>query len=154
MNEQARRRVAEIPLTPRKNLARKVKTLVAVSPPALLQLIDYLFRGWPEFEVVGSPRGARDVGRQGARLQPELIVTNVKPLRCGVYRTIQSLKRSSPGSKLILICPVKGFASGARRCGADACLETEALVGRLLRTAQNLTGTRAAASHRGPLPEK
>ncbi len=112
--------------------------LVAVSPPALFQVIEYLFRGRPEFEIVGSPRGARGVGRQGGRLLPELIVVNVKPLRSGVCQTVQSLKRSSPGSKLILICPVKGFAHSARRCGADACLEAEALVSRLLRTAQLL----------------
>jgi len=112
--------------------------LVAVSPPALFQVIEYLFRCRPEFEIVGSPRGASGVKLQGERLRPELIVVNVKPLGSGVCRTVQSLKRSSPGSKLILICPVKGLASSARRSGADACLEAEALVGRLLQTAQRL----------------
>ena len=117
---------------------------VAVSPPALFQVIEYLFRDRPEFEIVGSPRGARRVRRQGGRLLPELVVVNVNPLKSGVCRTVQSLKRSSPGSKLILICPVKGFAPSARRSGADACLEAEALVGRLLRTAQRLAGARQA----------
>ncbi len=118
--------------------------LVAVSPPALFEVIEYLFRGRPEFEIIGSPCGARGVGRQGGRLRPELIVVNIKPLGSGVCRTVQSLKRWSPGSKLILICPVKGFAPSARRSGADACLEAETLVGRLLPTAQRLARTSQA----------
>ena len=112
--------------------------LVAGTPPALFQVIEYLFRAWPEFEIVESPRGARGVGRPGGRPLPELIVVNVDPLRSGICRTVQLLKRSSPRSKLILICPVKGFAHSARRCGADACLEAEGLVGQLLRTAQRV----------------
>ena len=139
MSEQARLQpFAETSRQPGKTLGHKVKMLVAGTPPALFQVIEYLFRGWPEFEIVESSRGARGVGPQGARPRPELIVVNVDPLRTGVCRTVQSFKRSSPGSKLILICPVKGFAHSARRCGADACLEAEALVGRLLRTAQRL----------------
>lgn len=51
------------------------------------------------------------------------------------------MKRYSPGSKLILICPVKGLEQPARKCGADACLEEERLVGRLLRMARDLSET-------------
>jgi hypothetical protein len=139
VNEQARLQpFADTSCQPGKTLGHKVRMLVAGTPPALFQVIEYLFRAWPEFEIVESSRGARGVGRQGGRPRPELIVVNVDPLRTGVCRTIQSLKRSSPGSKLILICTVKGFALSARRCGADACLEVEALVGRLLQTAQRL----------------
>ena len=120
---------AEASFRPRRTSGHKVRVLVAVSPPALFQVIEYLFRGRPEFEIVRSLRGV---------VVPELIVVNVKPVSSGVCRTVQSLKRSSPGSKLILICSVKGFASSARRCGADACLEAETLIGRLLPTAQRL----------------
>ena len=135
---QARRNHLSTSRQPGKILRHKVKMLVAGTPPALFQVIEYLFSGWPEFEIVESPRGAGVVGRQGGGPRPELIVVNVDPLRTGVCRTVQSLKRSSPRSKLIVICPVKGFAPSARRCGADACLEAEGLVGRLLRTAQRL----------------
>jgi hypothetical protein len=117
---------------------RKVRILV-VSPPALSQLIEYLFRDRPEFEVVGSLSGLRSVGQQAGRLCPELIVANVKPLRTPVCRVVASIKRSSPFSKLILICPARDFMAGARRCGADACLEQEKVVRRLLKTAWALS---------------
>jgi hypothetical protein len=123
---------------PDKILRHKVKMLVAGTPPALFQVIVYLFHARPEFEIVESPRGARRVGRPGGHPLPEVIVVNVDPFRNGVCRTVQSLKRSSPRSKLILICPVKGFAPSARKCGADACLEVEGLVGQLLPTVQRL----------------
>ncbi len=117
---------------------RKVRILV-VSPPALSQLIEYLFRDRPEFEVVGSLSGLRSVGQQAGRLCPELIVANVKPLRTPVCRVVASIKRFSPFSKLILICPARDFMAGARRCGADACLEQEKVVRRLLETAWALS---------------
>lgn len=120
----------------------KVRMLVAVTPRALFDLIEYLFRGRPEFEIVEVSRSARGVPQQGERLPPELIVVNVKPLKTDICRTVRLLKRSSPSSKLILIFPVKGFAHSARRCGADACLEAEALLSRLLPTAQRLAGAR------------
>jgi hypothetical protein len=112
--------------------------LVAGTPPALFQVIEYLFRGWPELEIVESRRGARAVERQVGWPLAELIVVNVDPLRTGVCRTVRAVKRLSPRAKVILICPVKGFAHSARRCGADACLEAEGLVGQLLRTAQRV----------------
>jgi hypothetical protein len=138
-NEQAALQLLdESSRQPGKILKHKVTMLVAGTPPALFQVIEYLFCGWPELEIVESPRGAKGVRWQGGRPLPELIVVNVDPLRTRVCHTLRSLKRSSPRSKLILICPVRGFADSARRCGADACLEEEALVGRLLRTAQRL----------------
>jgi hypothetical protein len=117
---------------------RKVRILV-VSPPALSQVIEYLLRAQPEFEVVGSLSGLRSVGQQAGRLSPELIVANVKPVRTSVCRVVASIKRSSPSSKLILFCPARDFMAGARRCGADACLEQEQLVRRLLGTAWALS---------------
>ncbi len=143
MNEQACQIDFPRPTTgPGKTLKHKVRILVAVNPRALFDVIEYLFRGRPEFEIVEAFRGAKGVARHGERLRPELIVVNVKPLKSSVCRTIQLLKRSSPSSKLILIFPVKGFAHSARRCGADACLEAEALLSGLLPAAQRLAGAR------------
>ena len=141
----------EKPRGRRKPLVRKVKVLVAVSPPGLFQVIQYLFSGRPEFEIVGSPRNARGMARHSLQSQPELILVNVKPLGTGVCETVRSLKRLHPASKLILICSVREFALDARRCGADACLDAEALVGLLLQTAQRL-----ALAHQAELlpPEK
>ncbi len=117
---------------------RKVRILV-VSPPALSQLIEYLFRDRPEFEVVGSLSGLRSMGQQAERLCPELIVANLKPVRTGVCQAVTAIKRSSPLSKVILICPARDFMADARRCGADACLEQEKVVRRLLETAWALS---------------
>ena len=120
---------------------RKVRILV-VSPPALSQLIEHLFSARPEFEVVGSVSGLRSVGQQAGRLSPELIVANVKPVRTAVCQAVAFIKRLSPLSKLILICPERDFMADARRCGADACLEQEKLVRRLLGTAWALSERR------------
>ena len=125
---------------------RKVKILV-VSPPALSQVIGYVFRDRPEFEVVGRINGLRSIGQQAGRLCPELIVANVKPVRSAICHVVASIKQSSPLSKLILICPARDFVVSARRCGADACLEQEELVRRLFGTAWALSEpTRRAAS--------
>jgi DNA-binding NarL/FixJ family response regulator len=120
---------------------RRVRILVAVSPPALYQVIEYLFRGRPDFEVVGSLGGFRNLKQQSQRLVPELIVANVRPFKTDVCRAVASIKRFSPTSKLILICSVEDLAYQAKRCGADAYLYEEGLIGRLLK----ITG--ALASH-------
>ena len=126
---------------------RKVSILI-VSPPALSQVIEYLFRDRPEFEVVGCLSGLRGMEQQAGRLCPELIVADVKPVRTAVYKVVASVKRSSPLSKLILICPAMDFMAVGRRCGADACLEQEQLVRRLLGTALALS-TKPVASRNG-----
>ena len=124
---------------------RRVRILV-ISPPALFQVIEYLFRDRPEFEVVGSLNGLRSMGQRAGRLCPELIVANVKPVRTAVCQVVAFVKRSSPSAKLILICPTRDFMACAGRCGADACLEEEKLVGRLLRTAVTLFEEREAGA--------
>ncbi len=128
---------------------RKVRILV-VSPPALSQLIEYLFRDRPEFEVVGSLNGLRSMGHEAGRLCPELIVANVKPVRVAVGQVAAFIKRSSPSSKLILICPITEFMAGARRCGADACLEPEKLVRCLLEVACALSERPRSSRHFRP----
>jgi hypothetical protein len=130
---------------------RKVRILI-VSPPALSQVIEYLFRDRPEFEVVGSLNGLRRIGQQVGRLCPELIVANVKPVRTAVYQVVACIKRSSPLSKLILICPARDFMAVGRRSGADACLEQEKLVRRLLGTALALSERTKPAAARNRTP--
>ncbi len=120
---------------------RKI-TILIVSSPSLSRLITHLFRGGSEFEVVGSLSSLGSVGQQAERLLPEVIVANVKPVSIGICRVVASIKRSSPLSKLILICPVEDLAHEARRCGADACLCDERLTGDLLRTTRGLTERR------------
>ena len=114
-------------------------TIVIVSSPSISRIIEHLFRGRSEFEVVGTFVGFRSLGRQAGRLLPQLIVANVKPVGTRVSRVVASIKRSSPLSKLIVICPVEDLARMARKCGADACLNDEKLVGHLLRTVRTLS---------------
>ena len=128
---------------------RRVRIL-AVGPPALCQVIEYVFRGQREFEVVGSLGGLRSMGQEAGRLCPELIVASVKPVRTAVGEVVALIKRSSPSSKLILICPIREFMMGARKCGADACLEQEKLVSCLLGAAWALSERLTPAAHSAP----
>jgi hypothetical protein len=124
---------------------RKI-TILVISSPSFSRIIDHLFRGRSEFEIVGIGSGLGSGGRQAGRLLPELIVVNVKPMSMGICRVVASIKKSSPLSKLILICPVEDLARVARSCGADACLKDEKLAGRLMRTARTLTDRPRLAS--------
>jgi DNA-binding NarL/FixJ family response regulator len=117
---------------------RKTTILVA-SSPSLLRVIEHLFRGRSEFEVIGAVSGLESLGRQAERLLPDLVIVNVKPVSVGVCRVVASIKQSSPSSKLILICPVEDLNGAARKCGADACLKAEKLASQLLRTARTLS---------------
>jgi hypothetical protein len=117
---------------------RKITILIISSPP-LSRIIEHLFRGWSEFEVVGTLSGLEGLGQMAGRLLPELIVANVKPVSIKISRVVASIKESSPSSKLILICPVEDLARTARKCGADACLKDEKLAGHLLRAARTVT---------------
>jgi hypothetical protein len=116
---------------------RKIKVLV-VSPPALAQLIKHLFHERPEFEVLGSLETLKHLARYSGR-RPDLIVASVKPMTIGVCPAVVSIKKSSPVSKVVLICPIRDFIRGALKCGADACLEQENLVFHLLATARSLS---------------
>lgn len=124
---------------------RKI-TVLLLSSPALSQVLEHLFRSRPEFEVVGRIRGLRGLGQHAERLLPELIIANVKPLSRGMERTVASIKQASPGSKLIVICPVLEFSRAARRSGADGCLRDEQLTGNLLRMARDLAARPAQAA--------
>ena len=113
--------------------------ILVISSPSFSRLVEHLFRGRSEFEVVGTLSGLGSLERQARRLLPELIEANVKPVSVGIRRAVASIKRSSPLSKLILVCPVEDLARMARKCGADACLRDEELAGHLLRTARSLS---------------
>lgn len=126
---------------------RKI-TILIVCPPALSQLIEYLFRDRPEFAVAGTLSGLRSMGQQAEQLSPDLIVADVKPVTTAVCQAVATIKRSNPLSKLILICAARDFMSGARSCGADACLEQEELVRRLLGTAWALSERTTPTAYR------
>jgi DNA-binding NarL/FixJ family response regulator len=132
---------------------RKVRILV-VSPPALSRVIKHLVSGRPEFEIVGSIGSLKSLPQEAGRLLPELIVANVKPVGMGICPAVIAIRNSSPLAKLIVICPITDLVKDALRCGADACLEQEKLVFRLLPTASALSALpalpRIKTSHRSP----
>lgn len=109
----------------------KAKILV-VGPPALSRIIQCLFEAQPEFEVVRSIGGLKHLGSRLRRLDATVIVMNVKPVGTNIPHVVRAIKRSSPLSKLIVICPLTDLAGTARACGADACLEPGQLVRRLV----------------------
>lgn len=110
----------------------KTRVMVA-GPERLAAIIAELFDERPEFEVVACAPGVRGLGRKAERLKPDLIVAVIKPIGTGMGRAVQSIKRSSPRSRLIVVCAVRDFMSDARKCGADACVEQERLVAGLPR---------------------
>ena len=114
-----------------------------MSTPALAQLIEYLFCGRPEFEVVGRIAGLKGLVERSERLLPQLIVASFKPVKTSVRAAVVAIKRCSPSSKLILISPVSELIDGVRNCSVDACLEQEKLVPRLVPTACALFKDRA-----------
>jgi len=121
-------------------------TILVVGSPSLSRIVEHLFRGTSEFEVVGTVGRLESLGPRAGRLLPELIVANVKPVSVRICRVVASIKQASPSSKLILICPVEDLAPVARKCGADACLPDEKLAGHLLRTARSLAERSRPAS--------
>jgi hypothetical protein len=121
---------------------RKVRILV-VSPPALSRVIKHLVRGRPEFEIVGSIGGLKSLPQEAGRLLPELIIANVKPVGMGICPAVVAIRNSSPQAKLIVICPVADLIKSALRCGADAGVEQEKLVFRLLPAASALSASAA-----------
>lgn len=106
-----------------------------MSSPALAQLVEHLFRGRSEFEVVGSIGGVKGLAEWSERLAPQLIVASVKPLKTSIRATAVAIKRSSPWSKVILISPISELIDGDHNYCVDACLEEEKLVPQLVPTA-------------------
>ena len=118
--------------------------ILIVSSPSLAHVIRHLFRDQPGFDVVGTAAGLKSGARAAKLLNPELIVAHVRPVAARPCTVAASIKRSSPLSRLILVCPIRDLMHGARGCGADACLEQEKLVLRLVPTALALSRNRPA----------
>jgi hypothetical protein len=105
---------------------------------SLVRVIDHLLEARCGIEVVGRVEDGSLLARHAGRLAPTVIVAHPRVLGKEPATRIASVRRSSPGSKFVLISPFVGLAPGLRRCGADALLDEEALVTRLLPTLQEL----------------
>jgi len=143
MNDLSKKRKATPPKDERE--LAKVRVLV-IGTAALSRVVTHLFAAGPEFEVVGNLRSVRGLAPRAERLLPGLIVAGVKPVGTGVGAAVSAIRRASPASRLILLCPVIDLVGGARRFGADACLDPEKLVVQLLPTASALSAASAQTS--------
>jgi hypothetical protein len=114
-------------------------TILVGSSPSLARVIEHLFRGRAEFEIIGTLNTLGSLGQQAGRLLPDLIVANVKPVSIGIRRAVTSIKQSSPLSKLIVICPLEDLSRVAHESGADAYLKDEELTSHLLPMARTLS---------------
>lgn len=102
---------------------------IAVEPPSLQRLIEHVLHGESGLRVVGGSSKSLSPARQVARLSPSVIVVNHR-LQRRQGHVLVDLKRSSPGSTLILL--THSLAESAPPREADACLPEDAVVKRLL----------------------
>lgn len=124
---------------------RRIKILIISSAP-FGRVIEYLFLGQSEFEVVGTVNGLELLEQQDQRIIPDLILLNVKPVGTGIREMVASIKRYSPMSKVILTCPIENLSCLARECGAEAYLRDEELAGNLVRMARTLSAQPTVAN--------
>jgi two-component SAPR family response regulator len=117
---------------------RKLKVAVGVSPRPLLRVIEHLLCSERSLEIVSRCSSRNHLLSHSCRLSPELIVVNTRLLGRRVSETLAEMRRISPGSRLILIDPFKGFTAQTRACGADGHLYEEVLVKTLPKVVRRL----------------
>jgi hypothetical protein len=110
-------------------------------------VIDHLLRDC-SLQIVERVEDAALLPRRAACLSPDLIVAHPRALGKEPAGLVAAVRGSSPGSRLVLISSFVGPAPRLRCCGADALLEEEALVTRLLPTLLELAprGPRGASA--------
>jgi DNA-binding NarL/FixJ family response regulator len=128
----------------RKDGLQKVRVVIAVEPIALSKVIEHLYGGAPEIQIISCLHEVLPLARQVKRLQPDLIIVNARLLGSKAYEMFTSIKRASPRSKLIFTDFDAELAGFAREWGADIYLEEEGLVKHLLSATRQLTGPRTA----------
>lgn len=116
----------------------RVTILVAVEPAPLLRVIEHLFRPQLEFRIVARLSNGSAVAGQVSHLRPHLVIANMRLLGQAAGTIIRQVKLASPGSKLIVTGFPRGLGREAQEWGADAYLEEEDLVRRLVPTAHSL----------------
>ena len=131
---------------PERSKASPCSVLIAVEPPSLQRLIQHVLQGESNLRVVGGSSKGLSPAHQAARLSPTVIVVNHRLQKQQVH-VLVDLKRSSPGSTLILL--THSLAEPASPGEADACLPEDAVVRRLL---PMIRKTALRAADRTPLP--
>lgn len=131
---------------PGRSKSARLSVLVSVEPTSLQRLIGYVLQGESGLRVVfGSSKGLSPASL-AARLNPNVIVVNHR-LQKRQSQVLADLKRTSPGSTLILL--THSLAESAPPREADACLPEDAVVRQLL---PMIRKTALRAANRTPLP--
>lgn len=121
----------------RSTILPTTRVMLAGSAP-LNGIVTELLDGWPEFEVVASEQAVRGLARKAARLAPDVIIACIRPIGTGVRRTVESIRRSNPRSRIIVICAGRDLMDDARRYGADAYVDQERITAGLLRAVKSV----------------
>jgi len=117
---------------------RRVTILVAVEPAPLLRVIEHLFWRQLKFRIVARLSNGSAVPGQVSHLRPDFVIVNMRLLGQAAGTILRDVKIASPSSKLIVTGFPPGFGRDAHGWGADAYLEEEELVRRLVPTVQSL----------------
>jgi hypothetical protein len=112
--------------------------MVAVKPPILFQVINYLLRELPNVEIVSYLKEGDSLVRHAQRLLPNVIIVNDRCLSVDIRRSISNLKNASPGCKLIFTSWPESELVPGFRSGADAQLDEATLTRRLIPTVNRL----------------
>jgi hypothetical protein len=97
-----------------------------------------LFDRRQEFRIVARRRTGSTLAPDASHLRPDLIIANMTLLGRHASTTIPEIKHASPHSKLIVTGYPLGLGELALEWGADAYLDEEQLVGRLIPTAKRM----------------
>jgi DNA-binding NarL/FixJ family response regulator len=124
-----------------------IKVLGAVQSEALARVIRHVLRGHAGISGIQFADSEQELTEQAQRLRPRLIIVSSRLLGRDASATLAQLKRTSPQSKLILICNFEEFSMTAGTGIVDVCVLDETLVQQLPAIVRRLTsGLRAKSS--------
>ncbi len=107
---------------------RRVRVVIGVSPRPLLRAVEHLLCTQESIRIVSRCSYKNHLLAHSCLQSPELIVVNARLLGRRLCESIAEIRRRSPQSRLILVCPIKEFSSAVGNCGADGGIDEEALV--------------------------
>ena len=123
---------------------KKVRTLIAVQPLSLFNVMKHVLTLAPEVQLVSSPDDNDTLTQQAKRLQPDLVITNARKLGEGAHEVLADTRRVSPHSRIILTYFDTRIAAANDRA-VDEYLEEELIVKRLIAAVRRLSAQRPSA---------
>jgi DNA-binding NarL/FixJ family response regulator len=131
-----------------------------VQPLSLCRVVQLILSGASEVKVLAHPLthsdDAENLRRQAKRVQPDLLIANAELLGADACAAVMNIKRTCPRTRIILTDFDARLDAMANRCGADAYLEEELLVRKLLATVRRLAAKsnsrRTRARRRASVP--